>query len=185
MARLLDRYKSEIRPELASRLHIANPMAIPKLEKVVLSMGLGATSRDKNILPNGVATMSKLAGQKPVVQRARKSVSNFKLREGMEVGCMVTLRGRRMYEFVDRLINAAIPRLRDFRGLNPRSFDGRGNYSMGVADQSIFAEIDPASVTLTQGMNITFVTSAEDDAAGRELLTLLGMPFRKSEDRKD
>ncbi len=186
MARLRDRYKTEIKPQLAETLRIKNPMAIPRLEKVVLSMGLGAVTRgDKNLIPNALSTVEQITGQKPVVKRARKSVSNFKLRKGMDIGCMVTLRGRRMYEFVDRLINAAIPRLRDFRGLNPRSFDGRGNYSMGVADQSIFAEIDQGSITITQGMNITFVTSAEDDAGGRELLTLLGMPFRRSEERKN
>ena len=136
-------------------------------------------------MAGAMAGLARVTGQKAQIRRSRKSVSNFKLRDGMDIGCRVTLRGRRMYEFVDRLINAAIPRLRDFRGLNPRSFDGHGNYSMGLADQTVFAEIDQGSMTYSQGMNITFVTTAEDDAAGRELLGMMGMPFRKTQEQKN
>jgi len=181
MARLLDRYKSEILAELKVELGVRNAMAVPRLHKVVVSMGTGSPTVDKNRLDAAVADLATITGQKPQVRRARQSVSNFKLRKDMPVGCRVTLRGRRMYEFVDRLINAAIPRLRDFRGLNPRSFDGRGNYSMGVPDQSVFPEIDTTKITYNQGMNITFATTARDDMGGRALLTKLGMPFRHTE----
>ncbi len=183
MARLQEQYKSEIMPELMRVLEIKNPMACPRLNKVVISMGTGSPMQDKNRLPAVIADLARISGQKPQIRRARQSVSNFKLRRGYEVGCRVTLRGRRMFEFVDRLFNAAIPRLRDFRGLNPRSLDGRGNYSMGVPDQSIFAEIDLAKITYNQGMNITFVTSAGQDSEARELLARLGMPFRKTEEQ--
>ena len=183
MARLLERYKQEITPELKRVLDIKNPMAVPRLQKVVVSMGTGAPTQDKNRLPAASADLARIAGQQPQVRRARRAVSNFKTRRGYEIGCRVTLRGKRMYEFVDRLINAAIPRMRDFRGLDPRSFDGRGNYSMGVADQSIFAEIDLAKITYSQGMNVTFVTSTNKDAEAHELLTRLGMPFRKTEEQ--
>lgn len=182
MSRLLERYKDQIVPELITTLGLKNPMAVPRLEKVVVSMGTGGPIQDKNRLPAAAKDLTKISGQKPQVRRARRAVSNFKIREGYEVGCRVTLRGRRMYEFLDRLMNAAIPRMRDFRGLSPRSFDGRGNYSLGIADQSIFSEIDIGSVAYTQGMNVTLVTSARDDTAARELLTRLGMPFRKSEE---
>ena len=180
MARLHERYKTEIAPSLAEALKIKNPMAIPRLRKVVVSMGTGSPTQDKNRLPAATAQLSKITGQKAQIRRARRAVSNFKTRRGYEVGCRVTLRGARMYEFVDRLFNAAIPRLRDFRGLNPKSFDGRGNYSMGVPDQSIFAEIDVASIQYNLGMNITFVTSAQDDAGAKELLTRLGLPLREA-----
>ena len=183
MARLLERYKSEVAPALVEALNIKNPMAIPRLEKVLVSMGTGSPTQDKNRLPTAVKDLATITGQKPQICRARRSVSNFKLRKGNEIGCRVTLRGKRMYEYLDRLVNAAIPRLRDFRGLNPRSFDGRGNYSMGIPDQSIFAEIDLAKVTYNQGMNITFVTTAKSDPAARELLTLLGLPFRQVEEQ--
>jgi len=182
MARLLERYNSEIKGQLKEELAIKNPMAIPKLTKVVVTMGTGSPVVDKTRAAQAAEELAKVTGQKPQMRRARKSVSNFKIRDGYEVGCRVTLRGKRMYEFVDRLINAAIPRRRDFRGLNPRSFDGRGNYSMGVADQSIFAEIDIAKITRTQGMNVTFVTTARTDTQGRALLTKLGMPFRKTQE---
>ena len=178
MTRLLERYKSEIQPGLREVLGVANPMAIPCLSKVVVSMGTGSPQQDKNRLGAAVGDMTRITGQKPQVRRARKAVSNFKTRKDMEIGCRVTLRGRRMYEFVDRLINAAIPRMRDFRGLNPRSFDGHGNYSLGIADQSIFPEIDPAKITFNQGMNITFVTTAQNDSDARELLSRMGVPFR-------
>lgn len=183
MARLMEKYKEEIAPDLMKELKITNRMAIPQLEKIVVSMGTGAPTQDKNRLPAAAADMARITGQKPQVRRARVSVSNFKLRRGYEVGCRVTLRGKRMYEFFDRLVNAAIPRLRDFRGLSPKSFDGRGNYSMGLADQSNFAEIDLAKITYNQGMNLTFVTSAKNDAGARELLSRLGMPFRKTEEQ--
>lgn len=183
MARLADRYKTEIVPALKEGLQVTNPMAVPRLQKVVVSVGTGSPTQDKNRLPAVVVDLGRVTGQKAEVRRATKAVSNFKIRKGNDVGARVTLRGRRMYEFVDRLINAAIPRMRDFRGLNPRSFDGRGNYSMGVADQSIFPEIDLSKVTYTLGMNITFVTSARTDSDARELLTLLGMPFRKTEEQ--
>lgn len=183
MARLLDRYKQQIVPDLMRVLEIQNPMAVPRLEKVVVSMATCSPTQDKNRLPAIAEDLARITGQKAQMRRARRSVSNFKIRKGYEIGCRVTLRGKRMYEFVDRLVNAAIPRLRDFRGLNPRSFDGRGNYSLGIPDQSIFAEIDLAKVTYNQGMNITFVTTAENDSDARELLTRLGMPLRRTEEQ--
>ncbi|RJP40919.1 MAG: 50S ribosomal protein L5 [Phycisphaerales bacterium] len=180
MARLLEAYKTRIRPELAEQIGCANPMAIPRLSKVVVSMGVGEGTKEKKRVEAALADLAMITGQKPIACRAKKSVSNFKLREGMEIGCKVTLRGARMYEFVDRLINVAIPRLRDFRGLKA-NFDGHGNYSMGLAEQTIFSEIDLDKVEYPQGMNITFVTTAGNDAHARALLTLLGMPFRRSE----
>jgi large subunit ribosomal protein L5 len=183
MSRLLERYKSEITPALRETLRIANPMAVPRLEKVVVSMGVGEAAQDKGKMELALESLAKITAQKPQIRRAKKSVSNFKLRSGMPIGCRVTLRGQRMYEFVDRLINAAIPRLRDFRGLNPRSFDGHGNYSMGIADESIFPEIGQGTVSQSQGMNVTFVTTAGDDPQARELLTRMGMPFRRTEEQ--
>lgn len=182
MARLLEKYRKEIHPQLSQQLGIANTMAVPRLEKVVVSMGVGRAVRDKNpaLLTAAMENLTKITGQKPQVRRSRKSISNFKLRENMDVGWRVTLRGRRMYEFIDRLFNAAIPRTRDFRGLPTNSFDGRGNYSMGLPDESIFAEIDPSVGGPTQGMNVTFVTTSKDDQGARELLTLLGLPFRRA-----
>ena len=185
MARLLERYRKEIHSQLQQELGIANPMAVPKLKKVVVSMGTGSPQADKTRLPAAVEDMTKITGQKPQIRRARVAVSNFKVREQMEIGCRVTLRNKRMYEFVDRLFNAVIPRLRDFRGLNPKSFDGRGNYSMGLPDQSIFSEIDFAKITMSQGMNITFVTSAKSDEEARALLTSLGLPLRRSEEQEN
>lgn len=185
MARLLERYKSEIQPELREALDIKNLMAIPRLTKVVVSMGTGSPSQDKNRIGAAVADLAQITGQKPQVRRARKAVSNFKTRKDMDIGCRVTLRGKRMYEFVDRLINAAIPRMRDFRGLNPRSFDGHGNYSIGIADQSIFPEIDTAKITYNQGMNITFVTTARNDSDARALLSRIGMPFRGTREQSN
>lgn len=181
MARLLDTYKNEIAPALGVELGIKNPMAIPRLTKVVLSMGTGSPVLDKNRLGIVAAELGQITGQRPQIRRARRAVSNFKTRRDYEVGCRVTLRGQRMYEFVDRLVNAALPRTRDFRGLNPKSFDGRGNFSMGLADQTIFAEIDLAKITYSQGMNVTFVTSSRTDTQALELLTRLGLPFRKTE----
>ena len=185
MARLLESYKTEIAAALRTELGIANPMSVPKLSKVVVSMGTGSPMQDKNRRPAAVEDLARVTGQKPQIRRARRAVSNFKIREEHEVGCRVTLRGRRMYEFVDRLFNAAMPRMRDFRGLNPRSFDGRGNYSMGIPDQSIFAEIDIGKITYNQGMNITFVTTAQSDAHARALLVRLGLPLRKTEEQSN
>jgi large subunit ribosomal protein L5 len=177
--RLQEKYKSEIMPALTERFSYGNVMAVPKLEKIVISMGMGDASQESGKLEAAQAQLGLIAGQHPVQTVARKSVSNFKLREGMKVGLKVTLRGTRMYEFLDRLIALAIPRVRDFRGLNPSGFDGRGNYNMGLVEQSVFPEIDPATVTFTQGMNIAMQTTARTDEEARELLTLLGMPFRK------
>ena len=185
MARLLEQYNSEIRSQLAEMLDIKNPMRIPRLSKVVVSMACCAPTVDKNRLPAAAKDLTKITGQKAEIRRAQKSVSNFKLRKDMEIGCRVTLRGRRMYEFLDRLVNTAVPRLRDFRGLNHKSFDGRGNYSFGLPDQTVFAEIDLDKVTHHQGMNVTFVTTAERDSDARALLTLLGVPFRKTEERQN
>lgn len=185
MPRLLDKYRQEVLPKLKTELNRANPMSLPKLEKVVLSMGLGKAvaesgnkSRENKRFAEAEAALATVTGQKPLVCKARKSVSNFKLREGYDVGLKVTLRGHRMYEFLDRLICLAVPRIRDFRGLNPGSFDGRGNYGMGVSEYGVFPEINPDKVTYQQGMNITICTTARNDGEARLLLTLLGMPFR-------
>lgn len=179
MARMQEHYKTNVREALARDLGIENPMAIPRLKKVVVSMGLGKASQDKKILEAAERDLAAITGQKAVVTQARKSVSNFKLREGMPIGAMVTLRGKRMFEFLDRLINAGIPRLRDFRGLKTH-FDGRGNYSMGLAEQTVFSEINLDQAEYTLGMNITMVTTAGNDAHGRRLLELMGVPFRKA-----
>ena len=179
VARLLEKYKTEIIPALAERFKYRNLMAVPRLEKVVISMGMGDAHQEQAKLEAAQKQLALISGQRPMVTHARKAISNFKLREGMKVGLKVTLRGARMYEFLDRLIALAIPRVKDFRGLNPSGFDGRGNYNMGLAEQSVFPEIDPASVTFTQGMNIAVQTSAKSDEEARELLNLLGMPFRK------
>jgi large subunit ribosomal protein L5 len=181
MTRLEEKYRNEILPRLFERAGTTNPMAVPRLGKVVISMGVGAALVDKKRLESSARDLAIIAGQKPQVCKARKSVSNFKVRAGYETGLKVTLRGARMYEFLDRLIAVAIPRIRDFRGLNPQSFDGRGNYSMGVNEQSIFPEIDPAGIEWNQGMNITIVTTARNDQDSRELLNLIGMPFQKDD----
>ena len=177
--RLEETYKSEIAPVLSEQFTYGNAFAVPRLEKVVISMGMGDAHQDEARLEAARKQLALISGQLPVITRARKSVSNFKLREGMKVGLKVTLRGGRMYEFLDRLISLAIPRVRDFRGLNPSSFDGRGNYNMGLIEQSVFPEIDPSTVTFTQGMNIAVHTTAETDEEARELLTRFGMPFRR------
>ena len=178
MARLRDLYKSRIVPELMKEFGYKNVMAVPKMVKIVISMGIGRATQDKKFLELGKKDLTMISGQMPAVCKAKKSVSNFKVRQGYETGLKVTLRGVRMYEFMDRLINLAIPRVRDFRGLNPNSFDGRGNYSMGLAEQSVFPEINPAKVEFQQGMNITFTTTATTDEEARKLLSLFGMPFR-------
>ena len=179
MARLLEKYRAEIVPALTEELGHSNVHAVPRLEKIVVSMGVGEAVQDRKRLDAAVDHLTTLSGQKAQVCRARKSVSGFRLREGMPIGCRVTLRGKRMYEFLDRLITLALPRVRDFRGLNPKGFDGRGNYNLGLNEQLVFPEIDPDSVKNVQGMNITMVTSAESNDEGRLLLAALGMPFRK------
>lgn len=179
MARLLERYRQEIVPSLAKELGRTNPHALPKLQKIVVSMGLGKSIGERKRLDEAVDQLAQITGQRPQITKAKKAVSGFRLRQGMEIGCRVTLRGKRMYEFLDRLISLALPRVRDFRGLNPKGFDGRGNYNMGLNEQLVFPEISPDKVNFTQGMNITLVTSAESDDEGRLLLRELGMPFRR------
>ena len=181
MARLRDLYKSKIASELTREFGYKNPMAVPRLKKVVISMGLGRATQDKKFLELAKKDLTMISGQMPAVCKAKKSVSNFKVRQGQETGLKVTVRGVRMYEFMDRLISLAIPRVRDFRGLNDDSFDGRGNYSMGLAEQSVFPEINAAKVDFQQGMNITFVTTARTDKEALRLLQLFGMPFKKRE----
>jgi large subunit ribosomal protein L5 len=180
MERLSKVYKEEVVPGLVRQFQYSSPMAVPKISKVVINMGLGDAIQDGKILDAAVDELGQIAGQKPVVRRARKSIANFKLREGMAIGCSVTLRGRRMYEFLDRLMNLAMPRVRDFRGVSPRGFDGRGNYTLGLKDQLIFPEINYAKVQKTKGMNVCIVTTAKTDEEARALLTALGMPFRKN-----
>lgn len=180
MARLRDLYKSKIVPELTKEFGYKNLMAVPRMEKVIISMGVGKAVQDKKFLELAKQDLMMITGQVPVVCKAKKSVSNFKVREGYETGLKVTVRGERMYEFMDRLINLAIPRVRDFRGLNPNGFDGRGNYSMGLTEQSVFPEINPAQIESQQGMNITFVTTARTDDEARRMLALFGMPFRRT-----
>jgi large subunit ribosomal protein L5 len=179
MARLKDRYNDEIRPALVRKFGYSSVMEAPKLAKVTLNMGVGEAKQDSKMLEAAQEQLATIAGQKPNVRRARKSVAAFKLREGMPVGLTVTLRGERAYEFLDRLCSIAIPRIRDFRGLNPRSFDGRGNYSMGVREQVIFPEIDYDNVDQVRGLDVTMTTSAETDAEAFALLDALGMPFAR------
>ena len=181
MARLLEEYRSRIVGELQTELGQKNRLAVPRLEKIVVSMGVGEAIQDRKRLDAAVGHLTQLTGQKAQVCRARKSVSAFRLRQGMPVGCRVTLRGRRMFDFLERLITLALPRVRDFRGLNPRSFDGRGNYNCGLSEQLVFPEIDPETVTHPQGMNITMVTTADSDEEGLKLLKAFGMPFRSSD----
>jgi large subunit ribosomal protein L5 len=178
MARLKVLYKSKVVPALKEKFGYTTPMAVPRLEKIVVSMGVGKATQDKKFLDFAIRDLTAVTGQKPLICTAKKSVSNFKVRQGDKTGLKVTLRRERMYEFLDRLINLAIPRVKDFRGLNPNGFDGHGNYSMGLEEQSVFPEIDPARIEVNQGMNITFVTSAKTDEEGREMLRLFGMPFR-------
>jgi large subunit ribosomal protein L5 len=181
MARLKDLYKSKIIQELTKEFGYKNSMAVPRMKKVVVSMGVGKATQDKKFLESAKKDLMMITGQMPLVCKAKKSVSNFKVREGVETGLKVTVRGLRMYEFMDRLISLAIPRVRDFRGLNAKSFDGRGNYSMGLAEQSVFPEINVAKMEFQQGMNITFVTTAQTNDEARKLLELFGMPFRRPE----
>jgi large subunit ribosomal protein L5 len=180
MARLLDRYKKDIVPALGNKLGRKNVLALPRITKIVLNMGVGKAIQDKNRMEQAAEQLTLIAGQKCQITKSKHAVSGFRLRENQEIGCRVTLRGKRMYEFLDRLINVALPRIRDFRGVNPKSFDGNGNYSMGVSEQLIFPEIDPDKVNFTQGMDITIVTSTKNDDEARELLRQFGMPFRES-----
>jgi len=182
MSRLLNRYRESIRPELQQALGLGNVHEVPRLEKVVVNVGIGAAVSNDAIVEHAVRDVSVATGQRPIVTRARKSVANFNLREGQRIGVKATLRGKRMYEFVDRLINLAIPRIRDFRGLSPRSFDGRGNYTMGLAEQLIFPEINYDDIDQIRGLEVTFVTTASNDASARSLLDLMGMPFAREQD---
>jgi large subunit ribosomal protein L5 len=179
MARLKDFYVKEIVPTLTTEFGYTNIHQVPKVDKIVLNMGLGEAVQDIKVIDKASEELMFISGQKPIVKKARKSIAAFKLRAGMPVGCTVTLRGNRMYEFLDRLINAVLPRVRDFRGISPKGFDGRGNYTLGLTDQSVFPEINYDAIDKLRGMNITIVTTAKTDDEGRSLLAAFGMPFRK------
>src|SRR5437762_4276214 len=180
MARLQDRYQQEIVPHLKQKFGRDNVLSLPRLQKIVVNMGVGEALQDKNRMEACAEQLGQITGQKAQIRKSRVAVSGFRLREGNEIGCRVTLRGRRMYEFLDRLISIALPRIRDFRGVNPKSFDGNGNYTMGLSEQVVFPEIDPDKVTFTQGMDVTFVTTTDNDDEARELLRAFGMPFREA-----
>lgn len=180
MARLQEKYKTEIVGELKKKFGRDNINSIPKLQKIVLNMGVGKALQDKNRMKEAAEQLGMIAGQRAQVTKAKVAVSGFRLRENNEIGARVTLRGLRMFEFMDRLISVALPRIRDFRGINPKSFDGNGNYSMGLSEQSVFPEVDPDKMNFTQGMDITFVTSAQSDEEARELLRAFGLPFREA-----
>ena len=179
MSRLKDLYSNEIKDAMVKKFGYKNVMQIPKLDKIVINMGVGEAKENAKVLDTAIKDLETITGQKAVVTRAKKSVANFKLREGMPIGCKATLRGEKMYEFTDRLVNLALPRVRDFRGVNPDAFDGRGNYALGIKEQLIFPEIEYDKVDKVRGMDISFVTTAETDEEARELLTLFGMPFKK------
>lgn len=179
MSRLKEQYDSQIKAAMMKKFGYKNEMQIPKLVKIVVNMGVGDAKENHKLLDSAIGDMEKITGQKAVVCKAKKSVANFKLREGMPIGCKVTLRGEKMYEFLDRLVNLALPRVRDFRGVNPNGFDGRGNYALGIKEQLIFPEIEYDKIDKVRGMDIIFVTTAETDEEGRELLTLFGMPYSK------
>lgn len=178
MSRLKDLYKKEVVPNLMKKFGYKNVMEVPRLEKIVINMGVGDAIQNLKLLDAAVAELSMVSGQKPMVRRAKKSISNFKLKAGMPIGCMVTLKKARMYEFFDRLVNVAIPRVRDFRGTSPKSFDGRGNYTLGIREQIIFPEVDYDKVQKIRGMNISIITTAKTDEEAYELLKALGMPFK-------
>ena len=178
-ARLQEYYREKIVPRLTSELGLKNPMQVPKITKITVNMGVGEAVADKKVMDAAVADLTKITGQKPLVTKSRKSIASFKLRQGLAIGCKVTLRGARMYEFLDRLINIAIPRIRDFRGVSPRAFDGRGNYSLGVKEQIIFPEIQYDQIDQLRGMDITITTTAPDDKQGRALLEAFNFPFRR------
>ncbi len=179
MNRIKEIYENEIVPAMTKKFQYKNKMSVPKIEKIVINMGVGEAKDNTKILEGAIKDLQIIAGQKPVVTKAKKSVANFKLREGMNIGCKVTLRGERMYEFADRLINLALPRVRDFHGVNPNAFDGRGNYALGLKEQLIFPEIEYDKIDKIRGMDVIIVTTAKTDEEARELLTLFGMPFRK------
>jgi len=179
--RLLDRYTNDILPALAEKVGRTNRLSLPRLEKIVVNMGVGAAINEKKHLEEAIDALRLIAGQQPVVTTARKSIAGFRLREGMVIGCKATLRGHRMYEFLDRLISLALPRVRDFRGLNPRGFDGHGNYSLGLSEQLVFPELNPDKYTRAQGMNITIVTTAKNNDEAHQLLRGFGMPFQTRE----
>ena len=179
MSRLKDQYQNEIVDAMIKKFGYKNIMEVPKLDKVVINMGVGEAKDNAKLLESAIADMEKIAGQKAAVTRAKNSVANFKIREGMPIGCKVTLRGEKMYEFVDRLINLALPRVRDFRGVNPNAFDGRGNYALGIKEQLIFPEIEYDKIDKVRGMDVIFVTTAKTDEEARELLTQFNMPFAK------
>jgi large subunit ribosomal protein L5 len=179
MARLQQHYREHVVPELKKALGLANPMQVPRITKITVNMGVGEAVADKKIMDNAVGDLTKITGQKPIVTKARISVATFKVRAGQQIGCKVTLRGARMYEFLDRLINIAIPRIRDFRGLSTRSFDGQGNYSLGVREQIIFPEIQYDAIDQVRGMDITITTTAKDNKQGRALLEAFSFPFRR------
>jgi large subunit ribosomal protein L5 len=181
MARLRDKYREDVVPNLMTEFGYSNVMQVPKLQKIVLNIGLGEAVQNAKAIDAAVGDLTQIAGQKPVVTRAKKSIAAFKLRTGMPIGAMVTLRGERMYEFLDRLVAIALPRVRDFRGVSPNSFDGRGNYTLGVREQILFPEIDYDKIDKTRGLEMSFVTTAQTDEEGRRLLALLGMPFAKKE----
>lgn len=177
--RLKKRYNEELRTQLLKELELSNIMQVPRPEKAVVNMGVGEASRDAKLMDGAVKDLTTITGQKPAIRRARKSIATFKIREGMPIGASTTMRGDRMWEFIDRLTSIVLPRMRDFRGLNPRSFDGHGNYSFGVNEQLVFPEVDYDDIDMTRGMDITIVTSARNDDEGRALLTALGFPFRQ------
>ena len=179
MSRLEDQYKAEIVPALTKKFGYENVMQVPKLDKIVINMGVGEAKENPKALESAVADLETITGQKAVLTKAKNSIANFKIREGMNIGCKVTLRGEKMYEFLDRLVNLALPRVRDFRGINPNSFDGRGNYALGIKEQFIFPEIEFDKIDKVRGMDIIFVTTAKTDEEARELLTLFNMPFAK------
>jgi large subunit ribosomal protein L5 len=179
MARLKKQYLNELAPQLMEALQLKNVMEVPRVEKVVINMGLGEAIQNIKVLESAVDELTRITGQKAVITRAKRSIASFKLREGMPIGCMVTLRRERAFEFLDRLINVALPRVRDFKGVSPKGFDGRGNYTLGIREQLIFPEIDLEKIDKVKGMNVTIVTSARTDEEGRALLAALGMPFRK------
>lgn len=180
MNKLFEKYKKETIPALMKHFDYNNVHRVPKLKKISVNMGVGIATQNKALLDNAVKDMTIITGRKPVVTKAKKSISNFKLREGMPIGCKVTLRGEVMYEFLDRLVSIVIPRVRDFRGISPKSFDGRGNFTLGIKEQTVFPEIEYDKIDALRGMDITFVTSASSDEEGRELLQRLGMPFKKN-----
>lgn len=183
--RLQARYEETIRPALVEKFGYGNPNQVPRVEKITLNMGVGAAIGDKKILDMAIDAMTEIAGQRPVITTARKSIATFRLREGMPIGCMVTLRRQRMYEFLDRLISIVLPRVRDFRGISRTAFDGRGNYTMGLTEQLVFPELNPDKFTRPQGMNISIVTSAKTNDEARDLLERMGMPFRQAKKKSD